>query len=120
MEFPEFASGTSMSERVFLHLARDWQLLVGAAPKDTILPREADVGALACLLLSVEWGAGFTDAAAAASEACLATLAVREMIWFDKMPWRLCSVSKEANPFTSPALEDLTVNVNHANSGIRI
>ena len=46
---------TNQIEKTFIKLSQEWRDLAKATPKEKALPRQADLTALACLLIVVEW-----------------------------------------------------------------
>ena len=109
-------------ERAFLVLAREWREESRKIRAEQCLSAQADTLAKACLLLAVEWGADFTDAARSEMEANRAMAeSRRKPSWIDELPWRLCLTSHIPQPPSDePAVWELTTNLDHHNSSIRI
>jgi hypothetical protein len=111
----------TVAERAFLALGRKWQAEVEKAPSYSALSRNADVLALSCLLLAVEWGRKFTDVARRYMEANQLAAGKRcEVSWMDKLPWKLCIAANCMAPPRADAVQELTVNLDHHNSTLRI
>ncbi|MCX6996472.1 MAG: hypothetical protein NTV49_05180, partial [Kiritimatiellaeota bacterium] len=117
----EMPLAPTVAERAFLALARDWQAEVEKAPKASVLPRDVDIRALACLLLAVEWGEEFTGVAREQMEANRVTAAERQHpSWMNELPWRLCqSANIMGPPPERDAVQELTANLDHHKSSIR-
>ncbi len=110
------------AEQAFLVLSREWMETSRNTPAEQCLSTQADALAMACLLLAVEWGADFTDNARSEMEANRAIAeSRREPSWIDELPWRLCLASNIPQPPSDePAVWELTTNLDHHNSSIRI
>lgn len=115
------ASAPTIAERAFLTLAREWHVEAERTPKDHRLPHSADILALSCLLLSVEWGAEFSAVATRQMETNRLLVANRMTVsWDDELSWELCAASRLTFPMESPAAQLLTANLYHHKSSIRI
>lgn len=121
LDFPAMTSVPTMAERAFLVLAREWQAEVAKTNNECVLSNTADILALSCLLLAVEWGAQFTDVAREQMEANRDLAAKRRQpSWIDEFPWKLCQVSNFIpSPQESATVQELTANLDHHNSSIR-
>ena len=108
-----------VAERAFLALAREWEALVRRVPGTERLPNEADDLALACLLLSVEWGSHFTEVAEDQMLANLALLDAGASLWQDKLTWRLSVASRLGHAEGSDAVRTLIGNLGHHSSSVR-
>ena len=82
------------------------------------LPSELDALSLACLLLAVEWGYHSPETPSADLGAWLDKVSGR--FWGDLLPWRLGLEFCRYNPRGVSGLEDLTANLDHHNSCIRL
>jgi hypothetical protein len=82
------------------------------------LPAELDDLARACLLLAHEHGSRSPDCTTHAMEECLS--AVRARFWGDQLPWRLALACCRHNPNGRQGLGELTANLDHHNSSIRL
>jgi hypothetical protein len=118
---PSFVPNSTLAEWAFLVLARQWQEAVSAVDSNRALPMSADKLALSSLLLEVAWGREFTDAARQQAEANKEALARRSAAWIDQLPWALAA---SAHPATINQrvnhVENLTSNLDHPNSSIRV
>ncbi len=82
------------------------------------LPSELDDLSLACVLVAVEWGSYSPEATTVELAACLDKVAGR--FWGDRLPWRLALEFCRHNPRGVSGLEELTANLDHTNSNIRL
>ena len=89
-------------------------------PPPTVSPLSSQLDdiSLACLLLADEWGNRSPEATSAALAACLDKVAGR--FWGDFLPWRLALEFCQHNPHGVSGLEELTANLDHHNSSIRL
>jgi len=81
------------------------------------LPYELDDLSLACVLVAVEWGSYSPEATTVELAGCLDKVAGR--FWGDLLPWRL-ALQFCNNPRGVFGLEELTANLDHHNSNIRL
>ncbi len=118
---PGFAPNTTLAEWAFLVLARQWREEVSAADPDRPLPSSADQLAFSSLFLAVAGGHEFSDAARQQAEANKEVVADRRVAWAEQLPWAL---AESAHPATINErvnhVENLTANLDHADSSIRI
>ena len=109
-----------VAEQAFLRLAREWLAKVKGIPKEDPLPRDADVLALSCLLLTVEWGTDFTPVAYDQMQISHQALSNRGILsWIDQLSWKICRASSFKPAHQSDGIGELTVNLNHHSSSIR-
>ncbi|MHB8066397.1 MAG: hypothetical protein ACYDIC_00705 [Desulfobaccales bacterium] len=115
---PLFPNLPTIAEYAFLTLARRWYVDVEENP---YIFRSADILALSCLLLAVEWGSEFTDVAREQMETNRkAAAAHNDASWYEQLPWELCQVPfMMVSPPETVAVKKLTVNLDHHNSSIR-
>jgi len=121
--FPGLSSASvpTIAERACLKLARKWHAEAERTQRDHRLTRIADVSALACLALAVEWGSEFSAVAMDQMEANRQLAAAQWTVsWQDELPWELCRSSCLVSPMESQAVQLLTANLDHHNSSIRI
>ena len=99
------------------HLGREF---LAALPQDCgpPLPAESDDLALACLLLAHEHGTRSPDRTTLALESCLAAVSTR--FWGDQLPWRVALEFCLHNPNRRTGLNELSANLDHPNSSIRL
>ncbi len=108
------------AERAFLILAGRWHERAQAAVTDRMLPSDADILALSCLRLAVEWGSEFTDRVDRQSQVNRVLLEDRgSAAWIDQLPWDLCRASSQPAPSESGWVELLVESLDHHNSSIR-
>ena len=108
------------AEHAFLILASRWHELAQAAGTDRMLPSDADILALSCLRLAVEWGSEFTDRVDRQSQVNRVLLEDRgSASWIDQLPWDLCRASIQPAPSESGWVELLVESLDHHNSSIR-
>jgi len=91
----EEESNSSLESRlakdVFLKLAQEWKAEVERSSPGKPLSDQYDELALACLLLAVEWGEGFSSEAANQMRAnCRAAEEYRNIAWIDRVSWDVC------------------------------
>lgn len=111
---------SSEVECVFLRLARAWHTDVETASANAPLPRLADIRALSCLLLSTEWKRELgVKAESQITANCRLTAKRQPRAWMDKLPWDLCMVALNPPSHKVETVLELTVNLDHHNSGIR-
>jgi len=82
------------------------------------LPAALDDLSRGCLLLAVEWGRHFPETTSASLAACLDKVAGR--FWGDLLPWQLALEFCQHNPRRVFGLDQLTANLDHHNSSIRL
>ncbi len=87
-------------------------------PSVSPLPAELDKLSLACLLLAAEWGNRSPEATSASLAACLDKAAGR--FWGDLLPWQLALGCCHHNPRGVCGTDELTANLDHHNSSIRL
>lgn len=111
------------AEQVFLALAREWRDMAATAGPDCALPEQADTAALACLLLSVEWGAQFTEAVNQQLEENEGMASSR---WsrpfygtFEALVWNLCRCGTPGNPAQSAVIDLLLRTLINHSSAVR-
>jgi len=120
LNFPGLIPSPNVAERTFLVLAREWQAEYEAQPAPKRLTNHMGDLALACLILSVDWGNEFTDVARKQMEINrLTAVAHDHPSWMNELPWELCQSSFLVSPPQSDAVQKLTVNLDHHNSSIR-
>lgn len=117
---PGLAPVPTLGERAFLLLARQWHTKIQTIDRDKAPPRSLDILALACLLLSVEWGRGFTNVARDQMDINNEASEARGAFpWIDQISWQLCQSSLGTTPSESAAVKKLTANLVHHDSSIR-
>ena len=117
---PALVEMPTIAERAFIQLSRAWLVAAKKTPNDNALPRDADLNALSCILLSVEWGKTFTEVSRCQIEINrTAAENRRHPSWADELPWRLCYDARLSLTGPSAPVKDLTVNLDHHNSSIR-
>lgn len=120
LNFPGLISSPTVAERAFLSLARGWQAEYEAQAAPKRLTSHMGDLALACLILSVEWGSEFTDVARKQMKINRLTAAAHDHpSWMNELPWKLCQSSYLMSPSQSDAVDELTANLDHHNSSIR-
>jgi len=120
LNFPGLIPIPTVVERAFLVLAREWQAEYEAQPAPKWLTSHMGDLALACLIVSVDWGNKFTDVARKQMETNRLTAAAHDHpSWMNELPWELCQSSFLMSPLQSDAVQKLTVNLDHHNSSIR-
>lgn len=120
LEIPALVETPTIAERAFIELSRAWLTAAKKTPNDAALPRDADIKALSCIMLSVEWGKSFTEVARSQMESNRYAAEIRRKLsWADELPWKLCSNSNLVNPMASEAFYQLHANLDHHNSSIR-
>ena len=82
------------------------------------LPEALDDLSRACLLLAVEWGHRSPETTSASLTACLDKVAGH--FWGDLLPWQLALEFCQHNPRGVFGLDQLTANLDHHNSCIRL
>ena len=87
-------------------------------PSNGPLPAALDDLSQACLMLAVEWGQRSPESTSAALAACLDKVAGR--FWGDLLPWKLALEFCRHNPSGVFGMEQLTANLDHHNSCIRL
>ena len=107
------------AERAFLVLARRWHDEFTLVDENHAPPREVDEIALACVLLAVQSGHGFTKIGLDQCELNWELASKRQVSWFEQLPWELCQASRTANPLDLRPTEPLVANLDHPNSSIR-
>lgn len=121
LALPGVATKPLIAERAFLALGREWANQARNTQEGYPLPRRADELALACLLLTVEWGAESTNVARQQMELVRELAATRrDVSWMDALSWRLCECANCEPPLCDlEAVLELTANLDHHNSSIR-
>lgn len=118
---PAFSQVSTLGERVFLLLARQWHTDIQLTNRDSAPPRSLDLISLSCLLLAVEWGRDFTNVAFEQIHANMEASEDRgNWGWLDQIPWRLCQISQLKNPSKSNEVNNLVEKLTHHNSSIRV
>jgi hypothetical protein len=112
-------SASIVAEHAFLSLAREWQAAVEEARTDRPLDDAVDIRSLACLLLTVEWGARFTDNPIERIERNREEAERRELAWAERLPWDLCLAWLAQASSDTDALAQLTSNLDHHDSSVR-
>jgi hypothetical protein len=110
-----------IAERAVLTMAREW-VAQARTKEGHALPHGMDELALASLILAVEWGTHFTDVVWPQIEMNRELAAMRrDDSWMDELSWKLCQCAAHAPPYTElDAVLELTANLDHHNSSIRL
>ena len=87
-------------------------------PTVSSLSIELDDLSLACVLLATEWGHRSLDSTSASLQACLDK--VHGRFWGDLLPWQLALEFCRYNPSGASGLGNVTCNLDHHNSSIRL
>lgn len=120
LNFPGLIPIPTVAERAFLALSREWLAEYETQTATRQLTSHMGDLALACLILSVEWGGEFTDVARKQMEINRVTAAAHDRpSWMNELPWELCQSSYLMSPPQSEAVQELTANLDHHNSSIR-
>jgi hypothetical protein len=107
-------------ERGFLTLAWEWNQAAVQAGQDNILPSEADLPAMSCLLISKERNSFLGAASKVVIEANYNLRKDTRFKICDSLVWELCAACFKREPSKSSALSSLVFLLGHANSGLRI
>jgi hypothetical protein len=113
LDFPFMMRMPTDAERVVLALAREWNASFIPQPESASVGSNHDELALACLLLSAQWGKEFTRVTKDQIYANIAVPPYGDEI--SKLPWRLCQAATLMRPSQAEAVRHLTAVV--ANSG---
>lgn len=108
-----------LAERIFLRISQKWARDFGEVPSNHAPPRIVDEMALSCLLLAVEWGNRFSEAASMQMELNAEFTSKEYFWWLDNLLWTLTLSSLTPNPSESIAIERLSTNLDHRDSSIR-
>lgn len=121
LAFPGALGGPSFADACVRHLARQYLKDCQDLPESGPLPRSMDELALACLLVCSESPETLTRYTEDVLTACRdAAPKPQWMEWLDALPWDLSRdlfLSERGEPLG--ALDRLTANFTHSNSGIR-
>lgn len=104
----------------FLELAWEWNTAAVQAGQDNILPSEADLPALACLLISKERNSFLGVASRGVIEANYNLRKDTRFKICDSLIWELCAACFKREPSKSSAMSSLVFLLGHPNSGLRI
>ena len=107
------------AERAFLVLARRWHDEFTLVDENHAPPRQVDEIALACVLLAVQCGQGFTKVGLDQCVLNRQLASKRPASWFECLPWELCQASRIANRLDLLPTDHLAANLDHHNSWIR-
>lgn len=113
----------TLAEQAFVTLARQWRDMAEKAGRDGDLPGQADMVSLACLLLAVEWGWGFSKAADSLrrenDSLARQRLKAGPYAILDMYVWELCEGGIADESLRAESMYSLRENMTHHNSAIR-
>ena len=115
------AASSLAAEAAFATLSQEWHDQLQRVDHDALLPTSMDDLALACLLLAVEFGSGFTASAWEGAEVNRDSAGdFSRMPWIDQLPWDLCLAATAHDPPDTGPVRSLVENLGHHNSSIRV
>lgn len=145
LTIPECQKAFCLAEKAFLQIGSAWKSAAQSVPDTHPLPRQAEMYALACLLLAEEWGLNFSELAKRRMEVNLQYAATRRKMtplgqafiaagqsglpqeplvhggaWYETLPWKLCLDSFLEDRSLTPAADELHANLDHHKSDLRI
>jgi len=117
---PFFGPGNNPFEQAFLSLAKDWHQIALEAGKDGIIPSEADLPSLGCLLLAKERRSSLGVACKSAIQNNFDLGKDSPFRMHDGLVWELCAAGFRKEPTTDAGVTFLTSTLGHSNSALRI